>query len=321
MIKKLHTEVGKLLSEKKVDLVIGWEKGSLPFTSSPLFITEKKDIEKLIFDETCRSNLTTYFTKDKRKLGKDFKKIAVLAKGCDARSIVLYATENQIKRENIVVIGAPCNGVIEKKKVAQLIDNKELLETKIEGDSVILKGRNFEIKTTLSKILCDPCLTCRFPDAPESDIFIGTPRKEVEINDEYKNVTDFEQKSADERWQIVTEEYSKCIRCYACRNVCPACYCNVCFVDQNDPQWIGKTPEVTDSIIFHLIRNLHVAGRCVDCGACVSACPVDIDLRKMSKKVEKEIKDRFDFVCGLDSSEKPVMATFCEHEKQDFIMG
>ncbi|MBT4331853.1 MAG: 4Fe-4S binding protein, partial [Candidatus Cloacimonetes bacterium] len=129
------------------------------------------------------------------------------------------------------------------------------------------------------------------------------------------------EKSAEERWAYIQEEYSKCIRCYACRNACPSCYCPECFVDQNDPQWIGKTPEVTDSIIFHLIRNLHVAARCVDCGACVSACPVDLDLRVMSKKVEKEIKDRFDYTAGTDINEKPAMASYCENEKQDFIMG
>jgi ferredoxin len=143
----------------------------------------------------------------------------------------------------------------------------------------------------------------------------------VNVPDAYKIIDEFGEKSAEERWAYIQEEYSKCIRCYACRNACPSCYCPECFVDQNDPQWIGKTPEVTDSIIFHLIRNLHVAARCVDCGACVSACPVDLDLRVMSKKVEKEIKDRFDYTAGIDINEKPAMASYCENEKQDFIMG
>ena len=321
MIAQLRTEVKKLLKEKKVDVVIGWEKGTLPLTCSPFFMYEEKDVDRLIFDETCRNNLTTYLTKDKRKLGKVNDKVGIMVKGCDARSIVLYSVEKQIKRENVVIIGVPCDGILEKKKVVKEAEGNEILETKVDADNFIIKGHSFEKKIPLKDVLCDSCLTCCYPDAPEHDIFIGKPRKEVDVKDEYKEITDFEKLSAAERWDYIREEYSKCIRCYACRNVCPSCYCNVCFVDQNDPQWIGKTPEVTDSVIFHLIRNLHVAGRCVDCGACVSACPVDLNLRIMSKKVEKEIKDRFDYTAGTDINEKPAMASYCEHEKQDFIMG
>ena len=142
-----------------------------------------------------------------------------------------------------------------------------------------------------------------------------------ETKNEFQIVDDFEKLTSDERWNSMIDEYSRCIRCYACRNVCPSCYCAECFVDQNDPQWIGKSPEVTDTIIFHLIRNLHVAGRCVECGACERACPMDLELLKINKKITKEILERFNYTAGLDSNEKPVMASYCENEKQDFIMG
>ena len=321
MITDLQNEIKKLLKDKKADVVIGWEKGSLPLSCSPLFMYEEKDVERLIFDETCRNNLTTYLTKDKRKLGKTHDKVGIIVKGCDARSLVLYSVEKQIKRENIVIIGVPCSGVLEKKKVHKQVEGNEVLETKTDSKNIVLEGRDFEKKVPLKDILCDSCISCQYPDAVEHDINIGKPRKEADVKDEFRNLTEFEKLPADKRWEYIKEEYSQCIRCYACRNVCPSCYCNVCFVDQNDPQWIGKTPEVTDSVIFHLIRNLHVAGRCVDCGACVSACPVDLDLRIMNKKVEKEIKERFDFTAGLDINEKPAMASYCEKEKQDFIMG
>ena len=95
----------------------------------------------------------------------------------------------------------------------------------------------------------------------------------------------------------------------------------ICFVDQNDPQWIGKSPDISDTIIFHMIRNLHVAGRCVECGACARACPEGIDLLMMNKKIAKELKERFDYTVGIDINEKPAMQSYCENEKQDFIMG
>ena len=65
MIQELKDQIKKLIKEKKVDLVIGWEKGTLPLTATPLFMKTEKDVDRLIFDHTCRNNLTTFLTKDK----------------------------------------------------------------------------------------------------------------------------------------------------------------------------------------------------------------------------------------------------------------
>lgn len=296
-------------------------RGSLPLTSTPVFIESETEVDRLIFDPSCRNNLAVYLTKDRKKLKKKYNKIGIIVKGCDARSLVLYIVEKQVKREDLIIIGVPCQGVIEKKKLFKKIGNKEIIKAEFDQNNMMIEGHNFKETIKLEDSLSDSCLTCRYPDALEYDVFIGKPRKEVEQEQEFADIDKFEKLSAEERWQYIKDEYSRCIRCYACRNVCPSCYCNECFVDQNNPQWIGKTPEITDTIIFHLIRNLHIAGRCVDCGACVSACPLDLDLRIMNKKVEKEIKQRFNYQAGLDINEKPAMASYCDEEKQDFIMG
>jgi ferredoxin len=321
MIQELRERVRKLFKQNKVDLVIGWEKGSLPLSSTPIFIEKEEDVDKLIFDPTCRNNLTIYLTKDRKKLKKKYKKIGIIVKGCDARSLVLYAVEQQINRDDVIIIGVPCSGVIEKKKIRESISNKDIIEAEIDQNKVVIKGHDLEAEFELKDILSDSCRTCKYPDALEYDIFIGESRGIVEQDSEFSDIDEFEKLPPVERWQYIKDIYSKCVRCYACRNVCPSCYCNECFVDQNDPQWIGKTPEMTDTIIFHLIRNLHIAGRCVDCGACVSACPLDLDLRIMNKKVEKEIKQRFNYQAGIDINEKPAMASYCDEENQDFIMG
>ncbi|MEA1987261.1 MAG: 4Fe-4S dicluster domain-containing protein [Candidatus Marinimicrobia bacterium] len=321
MVKELQKKVRELFEDKKVDMVVGWGKGSVPMSATPLFIKSIDEVDDLIFDETCQNNLAVYFTKDKRKLSKDGKKVGVIVKGCDDRSLVLYSIEKQIKRDDIVIIGVPCDGVIDKNKILRKTNNREVIEYNCDEKKVKVKGRDFELTLDKKDVLSDSCLTCSYPDAQVYDEFIGKARKKVDCKDEFKKVDDFEKLSLDERWNAITEEYSKCIRCYACRNVCPSCYCTKCFVDTNKPQWIGKSPEITDSIIFHLIRNLHVAGRCVECGACARACPVGIDLLLLNKKITKEINQRFDYTAGLDIDEKPVMTTYCENEKQDFIMG
>ena len=86
----------RLLDEKKVTEIIGYEKGTLPLRSTPCHIKDVQEVDKLIWDVTCENNLAKYL------IDKD-EKIGILAKGCDARSIVALIVENQIKRENVVV--------------------------------------------------------------------------------------------------------------------------------------------------------------------------------------------------------------------------
>ena len=69
-MQQLIDQVKEIIKNKEVDVVIGWGKGSLPFSATPVFIEKEEDAEKLIFDETCRNNLTSYLTKDKRRLSK-----------------------------------------------------------------------------------------------------------------------------------------------------------------------------------------------------------------------------------------------------------
>jgi electron transfer flavoprotein alpha subunit len=38
--------------------------------------------------------------------------------------------------------------------------------------------------------------------------------------------------------------------------------------------------------LFQFMRLFHMVGRCVDCGSCVSVCPMGVDLRKFLKKLD-----------------------------------
>ena len=319
MVNDFQKAIKELLADKKIDLFIGWEKGTLPLSATPLFVTTEDEADRVVFDITCGNNLSIYFTKDRKQFAD--KKVGIAVKGCDSRSVVLNILEKQIDRENVVMVGIPCHGVLDKKKVLAKTDGREVLELIDNGDTITVSGNGYELSLDRSEILSTSCLACIYPDAQECDIFIGEPRTEVPNENRLKEIKEFEALSTSERWAQTCTEYEKCIRCYACRNVCPSCYCNVCFVDQNDPGWIGNTNEFTDSMVFHIIRNLHVAGRCVECGACERACPMDINLLLLNRKVAMEVKDRFGDIAGLDINGKPAMVDFREDEKQEFIMG
>ncbi|MHA1405469.1 MAG: 4Fe-4S dicluster domain-containing protein, partial [Candidatus Helarchaeota archaeon] len=97
-------------------------------------------------------------------------------------------------------------------------------------------------------------------------------------------------------------------------------YCKECFVDQNNPQWFGKTANLPDNILFHLIRAIHLAGRCVGCGACTRACPMNINLYLLNKKIRNVVEERFNFRAGLDVEKVCPLAVYNMEDPQEFII-
>jgi len=111
----------------------------------------------------------------------------------------------------------------------------------------------------------------------------------------------------------------KCIRCYACRQACPSCYCKICFVEQTQPQFVGLSEDKTDTALFQMLRIFHMVGRCVDCGSCVSVCPMGVDLRTYLKKLDKDVVELFAQRAGASMDEVPPLSTYKEHDPEDFI--
>ena len=327
--KKIREEAKKLLADKKVDVVVGYERGTLPLTATPVFITEPDDADRLVYDATCVQNLAKYVhdilsahkEAQKKVKPEDKKKkvVGVVARGCTSRSLVIQLQERQYGRDDIVVLGVPCNGYIDGKKMGIALAGEEILDGSLTGEGVAVKTSAGDRKIALNDVLADNCLTCRFNNPVISDVMAGDNAPAKAFDREYEKVDAFEQLSTEERWAYFTKEMGKCIRCYACRNACPSCYCKVCFVEQSMPQFVGLSADQTDTELFQLLRTFHMVGRCVDCGSCISVCPMGVDLRNFLKKLDKDALELFENRAGAKMEDVPPLSTYKENDKEDFI--
>lgn len=110
----------------------------------------------------------------------------------------------------------------------------------------------------------------------------------------------------EERFVRWMHEFQKCIKCYGCRNICPVCFCSECSLEH--PDFIGTGDLPPEVPLFHLARAVHMAGRCIDCGLCEEACPVDIPLRLLYRKANEIMKRVFDYAAGTDDDKPPFSA-------------
>lgn len=312
LTKLVQDAARKLLEEKKVDLIVGFEKGSLPLRSTPCFVRKAEDAGKLTWDSSCENNLANFVRKRTEKVG-------VVAKGCDSRSIVALIKENQINRDNLVIIGVPCSGMVDRKKIEDLLDGKELLSSEETDGQIVLKGNGFEQSVKKDDVIHGSCVTCIAGNPVICDVLVGD--KVPEKAGDYADVAAFEAKSDAERAAYFAGEMSKCIRCYACRNACPMCYCEECFVDCSTPQWVGKSAaKAGDNLIFQTVRAFHIAGRCVDCGACDRACPMGIDVRNLNRKLAKDVKEMYGVEAGMNMEDAPALNDFEFDDPQPFLV-
>lgn len=308
---RIREAAKRLLAEKKVDVVIGFRKGTVPFMNEPFLAKNPEQADQLLWDGNCGINLANYLAKRTDRVG-------IVAKGCDARNIVVHLLEFQIKRDQLYILGVPCHGMIDRRRITKELGNKEPRHVEEVNGQVRVSGDGFEVSFDRNEYLQENCAICIHRNPVIYDELVGDPVKEQENVDRYGDVRKIEAMTPDEKWRYFEDLIAPCIRCYACRNACPVCYCPTCFVDESRPQWVGKTTDPTDTHTFHFLRAYHVAGRCTDCGACERACPVGIRMRQFTKKLEKDIKELYAYEAGMDTELRPPLDTYRPDDPKDF---
>jgi len=310
-IDKIREISKRLLDEGRVDMIIGFRKGTIPMMNEPCFVKDSGELSTLVWDSNCGINLANYLTDRKEKIG-------IVAKGCDSRNIVTHIIENKIKRDKLVIIGVPCKGMIDRRRITAMFD-AEVREVNEEGDTITVKGAGFEKKLKKSDILQDNCSACIHRNPVLYDELAAPLVEEQKDIERYADIRRVEAMSPQEKWQYFEDLIDPCSRCYACRNACPLCYCPTCFVDESSPQWVGKSQDETDIRTFHFLRAYHCAGRCTDCGACERACPVGIKVRQFTSKLNKDCLDMFGWEAGVLPDQRPPLDTFKPGDSGDFI--
>lgn len=309
---EIRETIARWLSAGEIEVFIGWEAGTIPLRATPAFIRKAEEVERLIWDATCENNLVTFLPKYKGK------KVGLMVKGCDARAVVGLLQEGQMIRENLRIVGVSCSGVVDPRKVARRlgIPVEDLDEAEVEGAEVLANGQ----RLPLAEAIYDLCTDCRQHNPNIYDVRFGQEVADP-AEDPFAHVRAMEALSTEERWARFAGELQRCNLCYACRNACPLCYCNVCFADRTMPRWVYQSDRPEDVQFYQIMRTFHLAGRCVGCGACTRACPQGINLRLFLDKLRLDVQELYGYVAGADPNAKPPLTTYREKEDyNDFVL-
>ena len=149
------------------------------------------------------------------------------------------------------------------------------------------------------------------------DEFFGEKRENRETGEEiYQELKELENLPPEKKLAFWRKYFSRCIRCSACKQVCPLCYCEECILEKTDPHWVLPLATPEEAFAYHIIRFYHQAGRCTSCGECERVCPVNIPLRLIYEKLAKTIKELYDYTPGIDPEQKPPLLTFKPEDKE-----
>jgi formate dehydrogenase subunit beta len=258
----------------------------------PAIITAPEQADKLVFDVRCVQNLATYLN-PRRKQIIQLGKAAVVVKGCDARAVAGMIREKQIERGNVVIIALRCGGVLQNPET----------DTELTSETVSVR-----------------CGGCTVREPKLFDHILGELPAEPPVNTlRIEQLAALEKMTSAERWNFWTGPLSRCIRCHACREACPMCFCVKCTAEKTQPQWIDSAATPHANRAWQTMRVLHQAGRCVDCLECERACPEHIPLGLLARYVADAVERRFDYTASDDPSVAAPIGVYRTDDDEEFI--
>ena len=288
----LKKSVASLLSAGEVSVVIGYSAGSLPGQMVPAFVTSPEEASLLAWNERCANNLTVYLPQAVKRRGKG--KVGVVVKSCDAKAVVGLLRENQIKRDEVLLLGVPCAGLWKNGRLAP---------------------KCFACLEEVSPLV-DWTVT---PDGAKKGVVTSGKERPVAVDPREGEIAFLESLSAEERWDYWQRQFSRCLRCYACQAVCALCYCATCIWERHRPQWIPTTIDGKGNTAWNVTRAMHLAGRCVGCDECARVCPADIRLDLLNRRLSQEIDRRFHYRSDVDPEASPPLTTFRPDDPDEFL--
>jgi formate dehydrogenase subunit beta len=127
-----------------------------------------------------------------------------------------------------------------------------------------------------------------------------------------KVVEELREKDVAQRLEFWRQQFDRCIKCYGCRNVCPQCFCPECTLEEE--LWVERGEVPPAYPIFHLIRAMHTAGKCVGCRECELSCPAGIPLTTLYALIRQDVREMFGYEPGADLEEQPPLVLPAEVE-------
>ena len=276
----LRQRARSLLAEGKISCFIGWGSTRFSDRALPKFIFKPEEAEQLIYNEHCLNLLAKYAL----AFQYSSEVIGLAARGCEARAINRLIADGSLKRDRLYLVGIPCEGMKENGSPAE------------------------------------KCQSCRHPNPVIYDELLGEAASGPENPPRFAEVEELENLDADARYQYWQGQFAKCIRCYACRNICPACNCLECYTEQYRTGWQGKQANTLENSLFGFTRAFHIGDRCIECGECERACPMGISLMKLNRKLVKDVEELFGGAeAGLSAEDIHALGSYRKEDLEEFM--
>ncbi len=328
-----------LFDSGKVKGIIGLRRSS-PNSASFVFTTNRvgiKEIDPFLPDYPVQcAEIVKRFT----FLTPSEENVLFILRPCELRAVVELFKLNQLKLDNILFLSMDCPGALKYSYISanglpngdDFLNSFESLSEKMRRACSMcedfIPGEGADLR--LSAITTEPRLFAlsekgrellgEVSELDEPDLSYIMEKRKANKAREYEYFDNHIRTA-----ENLFETLSACINCHNCMRVCPICYCQECFFESAAMRYdackflglarrMGSARVPYDTILFHLGRLNHMAISCVSCGACEEACPRNIPLSLIFKRVGEHVQAIFNYKPGRSLKEELPLKTFREDE-------